>query len=116
MSPHAVQPTPGSPCPGLDFSKFAVTRNAFLPEKSPVHVLSDAYYAPWETVAQNLSDLIDDGSIREAVRKMPVLSVDKLVSEAEWRRAYTMLAFMTHAYVWGGDQPEEVSSPASPCR
>ncbi len=108
MSPHAVQPTPGSPRLGLDFNKFAVTRNAFLPEKSPVHVLSDPYYQPWEAVGQNLARLIDDGTIHDAIRQLPILSVDKLVSEAEWRRAYTMLAFMTHAYVWGGDKPEEV--------
>lgn len=107
MSPHAVQPGPGSP--GLDFHKYAVTRNAFLPEKSPVHVLSDPYYQPWETVGQNLAQLIDEGTIHEAIRQLPILSVDKLVSEAEWRRAYTMLAFMTHAYVWGGETPEEAS-------
>ncbi|OAA80699.1 indoleamine 2,3-dioxygenase [Akanthomyces lecanii RCEF 1005] len=111
MSPHAVQPTPGSPRLGLDFNKFAVTRNAFLPEKSPVHVLSDPYYQPWEAVGQNLARLIDDGTIHDAIRQLPILSVDKLVSEAEWRRAYTMLAFMTHAYVWGGDKPEEILPP-----
>ncbi|KAJ6780012.1 hypothetical protein PWT90_05528 [Aphanocladium album] len=110
MSPHAVQPTPGSPRLGLDFNKFAVTRNAFLPDKSPVQVLSDPYYQPWEVVAQNLAGLIDEGTIHDAVRRIPILSVDKLVSEAEWRRAYTLLAFLTHAYVWGGDKPEEVSA------
>lgn len=109
MSPHAVQPTPGSPRLGLDFNKFAVTRNAFLPEHSPIDVLSDSYYQPWEVVAQNLATLIDDGTIHEAIRKMPILSVDRLVSEPEWRRAYTLLAFLTHAYVWGGDKPEEVN-------
>lgn len=115
MSPHAVQPTPGSPRLGLDLDKFAVTRNAFLPEKSPVHVLSDPYYQPWEAVGQNLAQLIDDGTIHNAIRQLPILAVDRLVSEAEWRRAYTMLAFMTHAYVWGGDKPEEVCLGCCPC-
>lgn len=115
MSPHAVQRTPGSPRPGLDFNKFAVTRNAFLPEKSPVHVLSDPYYQPWEAVGQNLARLIDEGIIHNAIRQLPILAVDKLASEAEWRRAYTMLAFMTHAYVWGGDKPEEVCLGCFPC-
>ncbi|OAA69138.1 indoleamine 2,3-dioxygenase [Cordyceps fumosorosea ARSEF 2679] len=111
MSPHAVQPTPGPPRPGLDFHKYAITRNAFLPDQSPVAVLSDPYYAPWEAIGQNLAELIDTDAIRDAVRRMPLLSVDKLVSEPEWRRAYSMLAFMTHAYVWGGDKPEEILPP-----
>lgn len=108
MSPHAVQPVPGSPRLGLNFNDFAVTKNAFLPEKTPVHILSDQYYAPWEIVAQNLAGLIDEGTIRTAIRRIPILSVDRLASEAEWRRAYVILGFMTHAYVWGGDKPEEV--------
>jgi indoleamine 2,3-dioxygenase len=114
MSPHAIQPTPGSPRLGLDFNKYAVTKNAFLPETSPVAVLSDPYYQPWEAVAQNLAELIDEDTIRDAILQLPILSVDKLVSEAEWRRAYTMLAFMTHAYVWGGDKPEEVRLERKP--
>lgn len=108
MSPHILQSTPGSPPLGIQFSKFAITRNAFLPEQSPVAALSNSYYGPWEAVAQDLAALIDNGLIHEALRQMPVLSVDKLVSEAEWRRAYAMLAFMAHAYVWGGDKTEEV--------
>ncbi|KAM3530511.1 hypothetical protein NHJ13051_001344 [Beauveria bassiana] len=112
MSPHAVQPAPGSPRQGLDFNKYAVTRNAFLPEQNPAHVLSDPYYEPWEAVARNLAELIDEGTIHDAIRQLPILSVDNLVSEAEWRRAYTMLAFLTHAYVWGGDTPEEILPPS----
>ncbi|EGX94562.1 indoleamine 2,3-dioxygenase [Cordyceps militaris CM01] len=111
MSPHAVPPTPGSPHQGIDFTKFAVTRNAFLPDESPVPVLSHPYYTPWEAVGQNLAALIDEGTIRHVIDQLPVLSVDKLASEPEWRRAYTMLAFMTHAYVWGGDEPKEILPP-----
>ncbi|OAA50154.1 indoleamine 2,3-dioxygenase [Beauveria brongniartii RCEF 3172] len=99
MSPHAVQPAPGSPRLGLDFDKYAVTRNAFLPEQNPAHVLSDPYYEPWEAVGQNLAEFIDEGTIHDAIRQLPILSVDNLVSEAEWRRAYTLLAFLTHAYI-----------------
>ncbi|KAM3443088.1 hypothetical protein MY4824_000793 [Beauveria thailandica] len=111
MSPHAVQPAPGSPRLGLDFNKYAVTKNAFLPEQNPAHVLSDPYYEPWEAVGRNLAELIDEGTIHDAIRQLPILSVDNLVSEAEWRRAYTLLAFLTHAYVWGGDTPEEILPP-----
>lgn len=108
MSPHAVQVNARAPSDSVDLSEFAVTKNAFLPEKSPVQMLSDPYYEPWEFIGQNLSELIDQGRIRDAVKNLPTLSTDRLCSEAEWRRAYAMLAFVTHAYVWGGDKPEEV--------
>lgn len=106
MSPHAIQDESTS----IDFAKFAVTNNAFLPENSPATVLSDPYYSQWEQIATSLPDLIASGDIRLAVQKLPILSTDRLVSEAEWRRAYSMLAYITHSYVWGGDKPEEVNT------
>lgn len=108
MSPHAtlrrINPT-------AELRKFSVSRNAFLPEDSPLKQLPDAYYEPWELIAHNLPSLVKVGEtgIRRAVAQLPVLSTDRLRSEPEWRRAYMILAFMTHAYVWGGEKPEEVS-------
>lgn len=111
MSPHAVlSGTPSNGKPTVDLSKFAVTQNAFLPATSPPTSLSDSYYEPWELIAQHLPALIESNRIRDSVRQLPVLSTDCLVSEAEWRRAYVILAFMAHAYIWGGEKPEQVSS------
>lgn len=107
MSPHAIRDESIS----IDFAKFAVTSNAFLPRDSPATVLSDSYYSQWEQMATSLPDLIASGDIRPAVLELPILSTDRLVSEAEWRRAYSMLAYITHSYVWGGDKPEEVLPP-----
>lgn len=104
MSPHALADETSA----IDHAKYAVTRNAFIPGESPATVLADSYYQPWEDVARRIPDLIENGTIRENVQAMPVLNTDLLVGEAEWRRAYVMLAFLTHAYVWGGDKPEEV--------
>lgn len=87
--------------------KFSISRNAFLPASSPLEVLSDSYYQPWEAIAHNLPALVESG-IRAAVSQLPLLNTDHLVSEAEWRRAYVILAFMTNAYVWGEDKPEQV--------
>lgn len=107
--------TPGhtsqSRCSGtsVDLSKFAITRNAFLPEKSMPKVLSDPYYAPWELILQHLPEHIKNATIRGAISRLPVLSTAQLRSEAEWRRAYVLLAYLTSAHTWGGDQPEEVS-------
>ncbi|KFA72108.1 hypothetical protein S40288_02300 [Stachybotrys chartarum IBT 40288] len=109
MSPHSV-PVP-SLRPSAELAKFAVTRNAFLPDRSPAAVLADPYYAPWELVAQHLSALIDAGGLRRAVLDMPVLATDRLQGEAEWRRAYVLLGFLTHGYVWGGETPDEVLPP-----
>ena len=91
-----------------DLEKFAITCNAFLPAGSPSELLSDPYYGPWELMAQHLSELIDCNRIRDTVDRLPILQTDRLTSEAEWRRAYVILAFIAHAYVWGGDKPEEV--------
>lgn len=84
--------------------------NAFLPS-SPVRKLQDPYYAPWEQLVENLPDSIEIGSVRATVDNMPVLSTSRLHDEDEWRRAYVVLAYLTHAYIWGGDQPKDVSCP-----
>ncbi|KAG8418677.1 hypothetical protein J3459_012133 [Metarhizium acridum] len=112
MSPHAVlSGTPQNGKPTVDLSKFAVTQNAFLPATSPPTSLSDSYYEPWELIAQHLPALTGSNRIRDSVCQLPVLSTDRLVSEAEWRRAYVILAFMAHAYIWGGEKPEQILPP-----
>ncbi|POR33299.1 Indoleamine 2,3-dioxygenase [Tolypocladium paradoxum] len=112
MSPHAVLAAAHrNGKRSVDLSKFAVSRNAFLPEHSPAELLSDPYYEPWELVVQHLPTLVQTGSIRAWVAQLPLLSTDRLKSEAEWRRAYSMLAYMTHAHVWGGDEPDEILPP-----
>lgn len=108
MSPHSIPVKKPRNKPLVDFKKFAITNNAFLPKESPCELLSDPYYEPWEVIAQHLSQLIDENLIRDVVAKLPILSTNHLVSEGEWRRAYVMLAYITHAHVWGGDKPEEV--------
>lgn len=113
MSPHAVPQQHPRIKLTAELKQFAVSSNAFLPEHSPLRQLPDSYYEPWEIIIQHLPALVEDG-IRRAVDQMPVLSTDRLQSEPEWRRAYVILAFMTHAYVWGGEHPEEVSHPLGP--
>ncbi|KAG5951740.1 hypothetical protein E4U53_002389 [Claviceps sorghi] len=73
--------------------------------------LSNSYYEPWEFIAQNLPSLIENDSIRDVVRELPVLSTNLLESEAEWQRAYVILGFMAQAYIWGGDNPEPILPP-----
>lgn len=80
-------------------------RSGFLPEKLPIERLPQSYYAPWEDLVNNLPSLIMTRRIRNMVDKMEELSTDKLNSIEEYRRAYQVLGFLTHAYIWGTDEP-----------
>jgi indoleamine 2,3-dioxygenase len=82
----------------------------FLPEELPLELLPDPYYNRWEAVVANLQALILSRRLREVVKRLPILSTSHLLHSAEWRRAYMLLAFMTHGYIWGGDEPAEVCS------
>lgn len=89
-------------------------QNGFLPTEPPLERLSDPYYEPWEYIMRNLQGLVLSKRLREVVVKLPVLSTDRLENEAQWRRAYSVLAFIAHAYIWGGDRPcERVPAPVT---
>lgn len=81
----------------------------------PLEVLPDPYYNPWEAIVANLQALLLSKRLRAVIRNTPVLSTSRLQNLAEWRRAYVLLSFMAHAYIWGGDVPEEVYSMKSCC-
>ena len=84
------------------------SHTGFLPEEPPLEVLPDIYYAKWEAVVKHLQALLLSRRLREVIRDLPVITTSRLRSPPEWRRAYVLLSFMTHAYIWGGDKPEEV--------
>ncbi|KAK5170142.1 uncharacterized protein LTR77_004727 [Saxophila tyrrhenica] len=85
--------------------------NGFLPTTPPLERLPDSYYEPWEHVVKNLQGLILSKRLREVVDRLPVLSTDRLFGEAQWRRAYSALGFIAHAYIWGGNKPAERVPP-----
>lgn len=82
--------------------------HGFLPPDLPLESLPDPYYAKWESIINNIQPLILSRRVRSTIDRLPVLSTSFLHTDAEWRRAYVVLTFMLHAYVWGGDIPEEV--------
>jgi len=111
MSPHAV--TPPAEAPELDaafLQKYLLTGNGFVPSEAPLACLPDPLYAPWERVIGNLSASLKAGTLRAQVDELPVLSTDNLRTEREWRRTYSIMGFLLHAYIWGGDRAAEVSS------
>jgi indoleamine 2,3-dioxygenase len=81
--------------------------NGFLSDQPPLQHLQDDYYSPWEDTIKNLQGLILSKRLRGVVDKLPVLSTDRLQDQPQWRRAYSILAFITHAYIWGGNKPAE---------
>ncbi|KAE8151844.1 Indoleamine 2,3-dioxygenase [Aspergillus avenaceus] len=94
-------------------SHDSIKRHGFLPPELPLQALSCSYYEPWEAIAIQLPHLISHGTLRTTIEDMPVLHTHQLCSELEWRRAYVLLIFMLHGYVWGGggSSPKEVIPP-----
>ncbi|KAK4693934.1 indoleamine 2,3-dioxygenase, partial [Lecanoromycetidae sp. Uapishka_2] len=88
--------------------------HGFLPEEPPLELLPDPYYKRWEQVVSNLQALLLSRRLRSTIESLPIVTASRLRTEAEWRRAYVLLSFMTHAYIWGGDSPaEHVPPPVS---
>lgn len=85
--------------------------HGFLPDVLPLTRLPDPYYTKWEAIAANLQALILSKRLRGVVDRLPVLSTIGLEHDAEWRRAYSLLTFMAHAYIWGGDSPSDRLPP-----
>lgn len=97
--------------PQINLDDFSVSPvHGFLPSDLPLQKLPHDYYAPWEQIAPCLPELIQTGQIRGLIDAMPVLTTEWLQTEPEWRRAYSILGYFTHAYVWGGEKPKDVSS------
>ncbi|CAK4032015.1 Indoleamine 2,3-dioxygenase [Lecanosticta acicola] len=86
--------------------------NGFLPSKAPLESLPNPYYHQWEYIMKNLQGLILSKRLHEVVDDLPVLSTEHLADDAEWHRAYSVLAFIAHAYIWGGNKPKERVPPS----
>ncbi|KAL4886934.1 Indoleamine 2,3-dioxygenase [Aspergillus karnatakaensis] len=98
--------------PEFSLEEYEVSlQNGFLPD-APLQTLQDPYYAPWEAVVKDLTVNVKAQTLRAAVDALPVLGTSKLLTEADWRRAYVILAYLTHGYVWGGERPRDILPPA----
>ena len=95
------------PLPVLDDYGISA-EHGFLPAELPLEVLPDPYYNRWEAIIANLQALLLSKRLRALIHDLPILSTSRLGHPTEWRRAYVVLSFLTHAYIWGGDEPEEV--------
>ncbi|CAK7208783.1 Indoleamine 2,3-dioxygenase [Sporothrix bragantina] len=86
-------------------------KHGFLPNELPLARLPDPYYNKWEAVVANLQALILSRRLRGVVDRLPVLSTVGLEHDSEWRRAYSILCFIAHGYIWGGDSPSDRLPP-----
>lgn len=86
----------------------SLSQYGFLSPHPPLRVLPDPRYSTWESIAANLPTLIRTGRIRNAIDKCPLESAQGLRDEGEWRRAFVLLTYMSHAYIWGDAPPAEV--------
>ncbi|KAH7410133.1 Indoleamine 2,3-dioxygenase [Phaeosphaeria sp. MPI-PUGE-AT-0046c] len=107
MSPHKVEVLPSIGA----LSNYGISRNGFLPADAPVARLPHSYYEPWESIVAELPTLIETQTIRGRVDEIPVLSTSYLTTEAEWQRAYSMLALIAQGYIWAGPEPSQVLPP-----
>ena len=60
----------------------------------------------------NLQPLILTKRFREMIHRLPILDASRLLTENEFRRAYMMLTFMAHAYIWSGYTPADRLPPS----
>ncbi|HMO01682.1 MAG TPA: hypothetical protein PKD37_02885 [Oligoflexia bacterium] len=74
--------------------------NGFLPNTEPLSKLSKE----WEIVDElgaELPKLLLCDQVKQKIAKLKKLPVEKLNSRAERERAFMILSFLGHAYVWG---------------
>jgi indoleamine 2,3-dioxygenase len=98
----------------VDMVEFDVSpRHGFLPDELPLRRLSDPYYSSWEDIIDQLPFLLKRKALRCHVDSLPVLLTSHLKTLREWQRAYQVLSFLTHGYIWNsaeGRGPSEVTS------
>lgn len=79
----------------------------FLPSSDPLQRLPFSRYHIWEDLGDDLPKLLCAGlgQARDPLKQLPVLSIDKLLTDGELRRAHLLLCLFAHAFVWGGPEP-----------
>jgi indoleamine 2,3-dioxygenase len=109
MSPHKIEVLPSAAA----LPSYGISKNGFLPASAPLTCLPNDYYQPWEAIIEVLPTLIETRQIRQRVDELSVLDTIHLQTEAEWQRAYSMLAVIAQGYIWQGPEPSDVSRQRS---
>lgn len=99
------------PLPRLEDFNISPT-TGFLPAELPLQCLPDPVYDRWERIISNFQSLILSKRLRQVIDRLPVIPATHLYTDPEWRRAYSILTFLAHGYIWGGEKPAERLPPA----
>ena len=85
----------------MELNRYNISaKRGFLPSIDPVLSLPKAF-VPWENIGARLPELIRDKRLRQEVGKLPLdFPFAELKCEEEWWRAFCLLAFVSHSYVW----------------
>ena len=108
MPPYAQRRQPKLTEVQTILRKYDISKKGFLPARTPLDRLPDPLYRPWEDILPQLPDLLERGELHRSVEKLDILSTQGLRTEDQWRRAYVVLSFLAHAYIWGGEKASEV--------
>ena len=102
----------------MELEKYNISVDrGFLPATDPLLSLPEIFKV-WEEIGARLPGLVRTNQVRSIVEGLPRFPIDELKQEAEWWRAYALLTFISHAYIWcEGDKgvasvlPELVAVP-----
>ena len=86
----------------ITLASFDISETSgFLPETPPLTMLP-AYFARWNEVFFQLSDLLREGRLRKVVDGLPSLefSEESLKTIEEWRAALVILSALFQGYLW----------------
>ncbi|PVU86715.1 hypothetical protein BB559_005222 [Furculomyces boomerangus] len=93
----------------LSLREYDVSENCgFLSDDIPLQKLDDEYYQPWEYLITEFVSYQVSGKFREKILELPLLSTEHLKTLPNYKRAYMVLAYLVHGYVWSiHKKPEE---------
>ena len=101
----------GSYTPSYNFPNLAdhniSSTLGFLSDQDPLTALPE-YFKAWDDLASSLPSLIASKTLRQAIKTLPLLDATRLSSRGEYQRAFVVLGFLIHAWVWldGAERPE----------
>lgn len=100
-----------------NLERFSVSKTrGFLSDEPPLTAFADPHFHPWDLLITSLPSLVSTRAIRREIQTLPLLDASRLSTDLEHQRAYVVLAFLIHAYVWTGpseaeNKPEPVVPP-----
>lgn len=86
----------------LNFEDFDISEETgFVPSTPPLDALP-GYFKEWDELVAKIPSLVAKRKMREEILKLPVreFSSRTLTSDREWQRAYTVVTFLSQAYIW----------------